>query len=224
MPVERGFSARSALKEYAEEGKRVYLLIEGAGSDPVGKKHLLGRHPRTRFLNLYLGTEYQPLQDVGPLLVPPEETPDFLTWYIETGFSQKAGILLIGDADEQAILRHLQGIIEVGLPDYNFAFFRFYDPDALECYAMCVDEPERERLLGPLTAMLWPTLEIDDQGVEAWTWNEVFRPPDRAPYVAPQGEPAPIRLTEAQLDAFERYKEEKMANWLLKHKFRLLTP
>lgn len=164
------------------------------------------------------------MHDVSPLLVPPEDKPDFLNWYLESGFSQKAGILLIGDADEQAILRHLQSIIEVGLPDYDFAFFRFYDPEALDCYAMSVDEPERERLLGPLTALLWPTLEIDDQGVEAWAWNEVFRPPDRAPYVAPQGEPAPIRLTEAQLDAFERYKEERMANWLLKHKFRLLTP
>lgn len=106
-----------------------------------------------------------------------------------------------------------------------FAFFRFYDPEALDCYMMSVNEAARERLLGPLTAMVWPTLELDGQGVEAWTWNEAFRSSDSALNKdMVRADQPPVRLTEEQLDAFERYKEEKMARWLLQHKFRLLTP
>ena len=212
MPIERGFTIWEALDEYLAEDKQIYLLIEGAGDQPIPKELLFQNDEDLEYTPIYADTEYAPIVNVSPLLVRLDRDSKFLAWFIEEGTELSAGIILISRHGESVVLPHLQGMIEVSLPNYNFAAFRYHDPSVIDRYAMSVDEEAHTRLLGPLTAMLWPKRLPD----KTWEWRELFRQP--ATEEADSSlEPQPvIAITEEQMEAFDMHDYKELARHIVR--------
>jgi len=216
MPLLDYIYLDEALQYYAQEGARLFLLVEGAGSNPTAKNLLLQQYSDELLaVPLYLDTDYEPVVNVSPLFVPINTDSEYLRWFIANGPEQNAGILLATVYPPQVVLSHLRGMVEVRLPDYNYASFRYHDPRVVGRYVPAVGEQEQERLLGPLTAMIWPVRLSGPEGHEVWQWRALHAPltipDDDNPYLEPQ---PVIDITDEQLAAFEQDYYSKLAGRL----------
>ena len=112
-------------------------------------------------------------------------------------------------------MQHLRGMIEVRLPDYNYAAFRYHDPTVIERYVTAIDFEARERFLGPLALMAWPKQVSSKKEPDQWTWRALLAseeiPDEDNPYLYPQ---PVIDITDEQLAKFKKERYKSIARML----------
>lgn len=187
----------------------IYIIIEGSGSNNVAKEKLLYEHSNTSYIPIYSATNFENLLHISPLLVFTKDDDYYFNWFLKEGFMLGSGILLVGSCNKKNILNHMQNLLEVILPSYNIAAFRYYDPLVLDRFVNCVDEKTKISLLGPLSAMYWPK-RLPKQGSDdgwLWKWRKISRP--HSGLETPATLHFPIRITDEQIEAFtwNRYQD-----------------
>lgn len=217
MPIASNIDINSTISDYSKAGEHLYLLVEGAGSKPVPRERLFADSDGLMYIPIYIDTDYESILKVSPLLVVLEETGEFFDWFVNEGPAYHAGVIIASRHESRVVLRHLQGMVEVKMPNYNLAAFRYQDPTVLDRYLAVTDDKAQERLLGPLTAMLWPKEEWvkpqSGQGpIQEWRWQQLYsadRPGDEEDqYLQPQ---PPIEITKEQVEGFELYQRRQYA-------------
>ena len=207
---------RRWLEERYEAGETVYALLEGAGKrrEPIIKQVFEGSEDLSPTL-LYYDTDFEPVADVGPLLVEVPRQSRFIDWMLHEGVPLGAGIFITSPCDYMVTTKHLRGLIEIILPNRNLALFRFHDPLVLDRYVNCVGDAALRRLLGPLSAMAWPD-ELLDNGVR---WRTLWQASslESGERCDPPEEPM-ISWSDEDMAAFEKYDQRNLAKRLL-HSF-----
>lgn len=207
---------RTWLEARYEAGETVYALLEGAGKrrKPIIDQVFEGSENLSVTL-LYYDTDFEPVADVGPLLVEVPRQSRFTDWMLHEGVSLGAGIFIASPCDYMVTTRHLRGIIEIILPNRNLALFRFHDPLVLDRYVNCVGDAALRRLLGPLSAMAWPE-ELLDGGVR---WRTLWQPASSEPGAQCEAPEEPMISWSAEdMAAFEEHDQRNLAKRLL-HSF-----
>ena len=194
----------TALQKLTKAEEKLYLLLEGAGKDAPAREWLLAHNNEQLFIPLYIDTDYEPCLGASPLLAIVERDAAFLRWYVENG-PKARGILLASRHGLEKVLQHLRGMIEVRLPDYNYAAFRYHDPIIIERYVNSIGPEAIERFLGPLAVMAWPKLMHAKNSPDQWTWRALIASENLSDEENPYLHPQPIiDLTNEQLDACEQ--------------------
>jgi len=214
MPILTDIQLDQAVQKLTEAGEKLYLLLEGAGSNAPARALLLADSNQQPFVPLYIDTDYQPVVEASPLLVLVKQDDAFLRWYVDQG-PKARGIFIAARHNLETVMQHLRGMIEVRLPDYNYVAFRYHDPTVLERYVTAIDLEARERFLGPLALMAWPKQVSSKNEPDQWAWRALLAseeiPDEDNPYLHPQ---PVIDITDEQLAAFAQDYYSELAGRL----------
>lgn len=179
-----------------------YLLLDGAQIDNV-MTQLYQLEDSPAFHQLYQGTCYEELADLGPLLIR-LRPGGRLEQHFAEHWQAKAGLWLESDACESELVEHLRSLVHVGVSSDTTVLLRFYDPRIMRHWLPDLAADERDRLMGPVSSIRLPATEAGGEVVEIQrqTPSPAARHDD-APWLHLSDEQVE-RLNRAQLEAFDR--------------------
>jgi hypothetical protein len=146
-------------------------LLEGAGDNIVAKNKFLEEETSAAFFPVYKNTDFHRLQAVSPILVNLSNRDNFLHWLMEIGLKQNQGIIILTDASFAVVLRYIQARIEMKMPKYNFAIFRFHDATVLDRYLLGTSRVKQEEFIGPLSTVVWSKRLLESANPVQWSWQ-----------------------------------------------------
>jgi hypothetical protein len=157
------------------------LLRTWDTSDIAGEKRrildTLPEDTRGKAFPLYAGTDFEPLIKISPLLISLRNSGTLVSTLIEDCFQSiaGAGIFISSTATTMETRKHLQSLLEVIMPDFNTAAFRYYDPRVLHTFAHAANGNSLARLQGPLHTILWPYFH---EIYKTWCWFSLNKKSD----------------------------------------------
>lgn len=104
-----------------------YLLIDGVRL-PDAEKRLYQLCDAPECRNLFRGTEWDTIADVGPLLIEAETSQPFVNEFLQDGLPGEWGYLIRSDLSLSDLTRHLQTFLTVQHPVGEPVILRFADP------------------------------------------------------------------------------------------------
>jgi hypothetical protein len=130
-----------------------YLLLDGAQIDGLlGRIYSLEDSPSVH--PLYQQSAYEPLAEVGPVLVAVSAASGLAQHFIQH-WQSNAGIWLESDADEMVLVEHLRSLIHAQVEGVT-VLLRYYDPRITRSWLGPMTPSERDRLLGPVSRIRLP--------------------------------------------------------------------
>lgn len=133
----------------------LYLLLDGADFiDVHAFIYQMEEHPE--YSPIYLGTYYESAREVSPCLVKIRNiTAPLFEWFASTEGPKKKGILLVSDMNQAELVKRLQSLLEVALPNNNMVIFRFYDPGTFTVLAELHHKPQLAALFHSCHEFYW---------------------------------------------------------------------
>ncbi len=111
---------------------------------------------------LYKGTAFEPLLDISPIILEVSpENPVFTRWLTEPEYSS-SGILIQSNENLDAVIQHLQHIMQITPPQGLPRLFRFYSPRIFSRWVDILAPIELERFSGPISRFAWHTPDQPD--------------------------------------------------------------
>lgn len=136
------------------EENAIYLILDGARF--ANMYVFLGEQNRwENYIPLFRGTFYQTVEIAGPFLLSVHKNDSIFQWFMQLPENSLCGILLKTSIHMEELKEHLQNWLEVTLPDYNLALFRYYDPVVVHKIFGTMSEEELLALFGPIEAWGW---------------------------------------------------------------------
>ncbi len=142
-------------------GISAYLLLDGAQFENL-PAIIYSYDEQPTVTALFAGTYYEPAVKAGPYLVHVAKENALFNWFMQEGVKAHAGIALTSRLDFAASCEHLRSWLEVTLPNYNLAIFRYYDPVVCSRIMQSMSAAEKKALIGELEAMYWPVHQDED--------------------------------------------------------------
>ena len=178
-----------------------YLLIDGVAM-PAAEKQLYQECENPEHLNLYAGTEYSEISDVGPVLVRITSEHPLARRLVEE-FSTEWGYLLASSQDLLTLAAWFRQFITVAHPTGVELFLRFALPAvAAELFG---DAGLFRRAAVPVDEVLMPdSLE--------WRWRHV-----QLPSVTQAVCEKPLILTEPEIEALTRVDWRNLLRTMVAH-------
>lgn len=134
---------------YGNDETQVYAVLDGASIPNL--LSLLAEH-EVEQVCLYRGELDPELAQAAPYLVHlPMESP-FSRLFLQGGWGQHWGILVLSRETLRALRMHFRKFLMVSAPDGKPLYFRYYDPRVLRVYLPTCNGDELETLFGPVSA------------------------------------------------------------------------
>lgn len=186
---------------------RAYLLLDGAQIDNLMMQiYQLDESPECHAL--YLGTRYQALSDVGPVLarlVPGSRLEQHFVEHWQT----TAGIWLESDVSESELVEHLRSLVHADLSSGVTVLLRYYDPRILRQWLPELTSDQRDQVMGPILRIRLPALHSGGSAREILRVHRVSAARyDYDPW---------LRLDDDQIDMLNRAQLEEFDQRLLAH-------
>lgn len=184
-----------------------YVLIDGV-LRPEAMASLYRRGEPLEIEPLYLGTRWQALHDLGPILVAVRAPSSLISGTCQSAIQQPDACLLHSPAPLNIVADHLRRFI--ALPDVlgSKGLLRFADPLVARHWLGSYDGVHLDAILGPIDAWHMPAAAHAWEHTESGEWISVVR-------TASFPEPVETcdRLGEVQLTALDR-----AARWRFKER------
>lgn len=187
--------------------RRSYLLLDGAQIDNLLRQiYQLYEFPECHVL--YLGTRYQPLSDVGPVLTRLIPNSRLEQHFFEH-WQHTAGIWLESDASEPELVEHLRSLVHAGLRSGVTVLLRYYDPRILRRWLPELPSDQRDRVMGPILSIRLPAFNVGDCALEILRGNKIS--------AARYNNTPWLRLDDEQIAMLNRAQLEEFDQRLLAH-------
>ena len=179
-----------------------YLLVDGI-SLPEAEKQLYQTSEFPDYLNLYAGTDWDPVADVAPLLIAITEQDPFVGRFMTESFASEWGVLIKSSQDLPTLATQLRQCLTVRHPTGSDLVLRLADPGVV--------------------AVLFTELEVFGrtcQGVEAllvpdalrWEWQFIAVTPRDA-----GGRSGPVTLSDEAFAVVAKVDERSLLRNLVAH-------
>ncbi|POA34510.1 MULTISPECIES: DUF4123 domain-containing protein [Pseudomonas] len=139
---------------------QAYLLLDRAQIERLPER--LFELESTTFQSLYQTTAFDPLEEVGPVLVPVSPNSPLADIFFRE-WSAMCGIWLESEAQEAVVLEHLRSLIHARVEGDVTVLFRYYDPRITALWLTGLPPHERDRLMGPVRLIRLPELDIHQE-------------------------------------------------------------
>jgi hypothetical protein len=127
-----------------------YLLIDGA-SEPQLMARLYRRREPLNIEPLYLGTRFQDIQQLGPVLVEACEQSTLLQEWEQSDEWQAQSCMLFSRAPLLSVADHLRRFTSPATCNGSSLLLRFADPLVMYHWLSSYDDEARRGVLGPVT-------------------------------------------------------------------------
>jgi hypothetical protein len=128
-----------------------FLLLDAACAESNANK---AKELNPDNSSLYLGVQDEDLDGVAPYLFTFEQKKEFEDWFLENGWGQSWGLLVLSkDAFEQ-VYNHFRKFLMVKTEDGEQLYFRFYDPRVLRIFLPTCDEKQIIEFFGPVDTFI----------------------------------------------------------------------
>ncbi|MEM6594851.1 MAG: DUF4123 domain-containing protein [Pseudomonadota bacterium] len=154
--LEKDAEKRAAKPEEAPDPLRAYLLVD-ASCDPL-IPHFAGSF-NEEVRCLFDGQAFEDLAEVAPWLISLERFGDAWDWYVENGWGNNWGIVILTRLPLAKLKSHFKKFIKAEDEDGETYFFKFYRPEHLNTYLPIFDDDQRQRFLRGIDGIL---TEVDD--------------------------------------------------------------
>ncbi|PHN26821.1 DUF4123 domain-containing protein [Pseudomonas sp. ICMP 460] len=198
-----------------------FVLIDGV-LRPDAIKHLYQRGEPLDIVPLYIGTRWQELHDVGPILVSLQGSSALINDICQSAFQQADASLLYSRAPMPSVAAHLRRFIAP--PDVlgGNGLLRFADPLVTRYWLGSHQGEHLDAVLGPIEAWHIPQIPHSWELAQSCEWRSVLRgatPPEWVNTYAQLGEAqlaaldqaARWRFMERLNQSFEQSHPERMA-------------
>lgn len=186
---------------------RAYLLLDGAQIDNLMMQiYQLDESPESHAL--YLGTRYQALSDVGPVLAR-VVSGSRLEQHFVKHWQATAGIWLESDASESELVEHLRSLVHAGLRSGVTVLLRYHDPRIMCQWLPELPSDQRDQVMGPVFRIRLPASHPGDSA------RDILRV-HRVP-AARYGDAPWLRLDDEQIEMLNRAQLEAFDQRLLAH-------
>jgi hypothetical protein len=102
------------------------------------------------YTSLYEGAVGAKLVEFAPYLVRLEQDSPLLEVLVNEGWGNSWGVYLTSASDIMQVRHHLRHFLEVGLPNQEQVYFRFYDPRVLRVFVPTCTSEEAKEFFGPI--------------------------------------------------------------------------
>jgi pSer/pThr/pTyr-binding forkhead associated (FHA) protein len=110
---------------------------------------LLMQH-QEEYISLYEGAAGAKFVEFAPYLVRLEQDSRLLEILVKEGWGNSWGVYLTSASDIMQVRHHLRHFLEVGLPNQEQVYFRFYDPRVLRVFVPTCTSEEAKEFFGPI--------------------------------------------------------------------------
>lgn len=191
-----------------------FVLMDG-GLRPDAIKQLYQRSEPLEVIPLYIGTRWQALQDLGPLLVALQGSSSLIHDIRQRAFEQADASLFYSRASMHAIAEHLRRFIAP--PDVlgGHGLLRFADPLVTRSWLGSYQREHLDAVMGPIEAWYIPEIPHTWEPAQPFEWRSVLRAA-----TPPEWVKAYAQLGEAQLTALDqaaRWRFMERLNRRLEH-------
>lgn len=191
-----------------------FVLMDG-GLRPGAIKQLYQRSEPLEVIPLYIGTRWQALQDLGPLLVALQGSSSLIHDIRQRAFEQADASLFYSRASMYAIAEHLRRFIAP--PDVlgGHGLLRFADPLVTRSWLGSYQREHLDAVMGPIEAWYIPEIPHTWEPAQPFEWRSVLRAA-----TPPEWVKAYAQLGEAQLTALDqaaRWRFMERLNRRLEH-------
>ncbi|EZH83477.1 hypothetical protein AU05_24240 [Ectopseudomonas composti] len=145
------------------EQLRQYLLLDGAQIDGLlAQLYQLEDAPSLH--RLYQGTLYEPLADIGPILV--ELLPaSRLEAHFTEHWQATASVWLQSAASTLELVEHLRSLVHASVKGVT-VLLRYYDPRVMRHWLVELPHEERDHLMGPIQLIRLAPRHLGDEPIE----------------------------------------------------------
>ena len=151
-----------------------WLLLDGPDA-PRALAVLRQSFVAVRRWQLFEGTEFQPVSDVGPVLVDLQAQSALAALCHHDPFTWR-GLLLDSDASEQLLLSHLRRMLTVSFGRNHRALLGYYNRQTASYFFDACDAAELSRWLGPIRRLRWFGGTWPDRAIGSQGWQQLRKP------------------------------------------------
>ena len=159
----------------AAPGQHAQWLLLDIAQAPQAVKVLRQGFSSVHSLQLFDGTEFQPVSEQGPWLIDLRDCPalsalchtDPMTWQ---------GLLLGSEVSAQTLREHLQRMLTVSIGLNHRALLNFYNRQTASYFFDACDARELSRWLGPILQVRWFGGTWADRGIGCEGWQQLRNP------------------------------------------------
>lgn len=151
-----------------------YLLIDGV-LRPKASQLLYQRGEPLEVLPLYIGTRWQELHDLGPILVALKGSTSLINEVCQSAFKKADASLLCSRAPLHAVAEHLQRFIAPTDVLGGTGLLRFADPLVTRSWLGSYQGSFLDAILGPIEAWHIPEIAHTWELAQPSEWRSVLR-------------------------------------------------
>ena len=135
------------LRQYADQ-QRLFAILDACDSPQVLSKVLELGPDRARCL--FKGEIAQEARESAPYLTACDGT--ILHWLFHAVWEEPWGIFIVGQVEQDRLLRHLRKFLIVRDPSGEAVYFRYYDPRVLPVFLSSCSREELLQFYGEISA------------------------------------------------------------------------
>ncbi|CAI8926166.1 hypothetical protein D3C76_706460 [compost metagenome] len=158
----------------APDASPQWLLLDMPGAPQAGVA-LQETFADARRLRLFEDTEWQALQEQGPLLIDLRTCPALADLYRVDG-QRWRGLLISSEAPASTLLAHLRRMLTVSFDLHHRALLSYYNPNTASYFFDACDAEELSRWLGPISQLRWFGGTWADRALGCQGWQQLLNP------------------------------------------------
>jgi len=151
-----------------------WLLLDMPGAPQVGVTLQETFAHAGRFW-LFEDTEWQALQEQGPVLIDLQSCPALADLYRVDG-QRWPGLLMFSEATASTLLAHLRRMLSVSFNLHHRALLSYFNPNTASYFFDACDAEELSRWLGPISQLRWFGGTWADRALGCEGWQRLFNP------------------------------------------------